>query len=82
MRSCKGRHDVKNVKDQLSIVIKNQLDFQQKIETQMNTLQTMMQTVCQLVNSEIISNRKSDGELKWYYSISPEVSSLSLSFFL
>ena len=64
MRGCKGRHDVKNVKDQLSVVIKNQLDFQRKIETQMNTLQTMMQTVCQLVNSEIISNRKSDGELK------------------
>ncbi|CAF5152436.1 unnamed protein product, partial [Rotaria sp. Silwood1] len=43
---------------QLSIVIKSQLDFQKKIENQMITLQTMMQTICQLVNNEIISNKK------------------------
>jgi hypothetical protein len=47
------------LKDQLSVVIKAQLDFQQKIENQISMLQTMMQTVCQLVNNEIISNKKS-----------------------
>lgn len=50
---------MKTLKDQLTIVIRNQLDFQQKIENQMCTLQTMMQTICQLVNSEIISRRTS-----------------------
>jgi hypothetical protein len=39
-------------------MIKNQLDFQQKIENQMTTFQTMLQTVCQLVNNEIIPNKK------------------------
>jgi hypothetical protein len=48
------------LKDQLSIVIKTQLDFQEKIENQITTLQTMMQTLCQLVNNEIISNKKSN----------------------
>jgi hypothetical protein len=46
------------LKDQLSVVIKAQLDFQQKIENQVSMLQTMMQTVCQLVNNEIITNKK------------------------
>ncbi|CAF2506563.1 unnamed protein product [Rotaria sp. Silwood2] len=49
------------LKDQLSVVIKAQLDFQQKIENQISMLQTMMQTVCQLVNNEIISNKKCSG---------------------
>ena len=48
-------------KDQLSTVIKAQLDFQQKIENQISMLQTMMQTVCQLVNNELISNKKCAG---------------------
>lgn len=46
------------LKDQLSVVIKAQLDFQQKVENQISMLQTMMQTVCQLVNTEIIANKK------------------------
>ncbi|CAF3545179.1 unnamed protein product [Rotaria sp. Silwood1] len=50
--------NINHFKDQLSIVIKSQLDFQKKIENQMITLQTMMQTICQLVNNEIISNKK------------------------
>ncbi|CAF2947726.1 unnamed protein product [Rotaria sp. Silwood2] len=54
----KGNQEINHLKDQLSIVIKSQLDFQKKIENQMITLQTMMQTICQLVNSEIISNKK------------------------
>ena len=49
------------LKDQLSVVVKAQLDFQQKIENQMSMLQTMMQTVCQLVNNEIITNKKCSG---------------------
>ncbi len=49
------------LKDQLSVVIKAQLDFQQKIENQVSMLQTMMQTVCQLVNNEIITNKKCSG---------------------
>ena len=49
------------MKDQLSVVIKAQLDFQQKIENQMSMLQTMMQTVCQLVNNELINNKKCAG---------------------
>ncbi len=56
--NSKGKQEINNLKDQLSIVIKTQLDFQQKIEHQMVTLQTMMQTICQLVNNEIISNKK------------------------
>ncbi|CAF3933401.1 unnamed protein product [Adineta steineri] len=51
--------ETQTLKDQLSVVIKAQLDFQQKMENQMSMLQTMMQTVCQLVNNEIISNKKS-----------------------
>ncbi|CAF1381588.1 unnamed protein product [Adineta ricciae] len=50
--------DTNNLKDQLSVVIKAQLDFQQKVENQISMLQTMMQTVCQLVNNEIISTKK------------------------
>ena len=46
--------DTNNLKDQLSVVIKAQLDIQQKDENQI----TMMQTVCQLVNNEIISTKK------------------------
>ncbi len=42
-------------------MIKAQLDFQQKIENQMSMLQTMMQTVCQLVNNEMITNKKCSG---------------------
>ena len=42
-------------------MIKAQLDFQQKIENQMSMLQTMMQTVCQLVNNELINNKKCTG---------------------
>ncbi|CAF1017836.1 unnamed protein product [Rotaria sordida] len=56
--NSKGNQDINHFKDQLSVIIKNQLDFQKKIENQMITLQTMMQTICQLVNSEIISNKK------------------------
>ena len=56
--SFKGRQELNNLKDQLSYVIKTQLDFQQKIENQMITLQTMMQTICQLVNNDIIQNKK------------------------
>lgn len=40
------------------MVIKAQLDFQQKVENQISMLQTMMQTVCQLVNNEVISAKK------------------------
>jgi hypothetical protein len=50
--------EINNVKDQLSIVIKSQLDFQEKLDHQITTLQTMMQTICQVVNNEMISNRK------------------------
>ncbi len=50
--------EINNLKDQLSIVIKSQLDFQEKIDHQITTLQTMMQTICQVVNNEMISNRK------------------------
>jgi len=59
--SSKGQsyQESNTLKDQLSVVIKAQLDFQQKIENQISMLQTMMQTVCQLVNNEIISNKKS-----------------------
>jgi len=53
--------ETNTLKDQLSVVIKAQLDFQQKIENQITTLQTMMQTVCQLVNNEIITNKKCSG---------------------
>lgn len=42
-------------------MIKAQLDFQQKIENQMSMLQTMMQTVCQLVNNELINGKKCAG---------------------
>ena len=56
--TSKGKQELNTLKDQLSLVIKTQLDFQQKIENQMTTLQTMMQTLCQLVNHEIISNKK------------------------
>ena len=49
------------LKDQLSVVVKAQLDFQQKIENQMSMLQTMMQTVCQLVNNELIANKRCAG---------------------
>ncbi len=49
--------EINNLKDQLSVVIQTQLNFQQKIENQITTLQTMMQTLCQLVNNEIISNK-------------------------
>ncbi|UJR35954.1 hypothetical protein I4U23_028695 [Adineta vaga] len=59
--STKGQQanqDTNILKDQLSVVIKAQLDFQQKIENQISMLQTMMQTVCQLVNNEIISTKK------------------------
>ncbi|CAF0861805.1 unnamed protein product [Adineta ricciae] len=59
--TSKGKQELNTLKDQLSLVIKTQLDFQQKIENQMTTLQTMMQTICQLVNHEIISNRKPCG---------------------
>jgi hypothetical protein len=52
------KQEINNVKDQVSVMIKNQLDFQKKIESQMTTLQTMLQTVCQLVNNEIIPNKK------------------------
>ena len=52
------KHEINNLKDQVSIIIKNQVDFQQKIESQMTTLQTMLQTVCQLVNNEVIPNKK------------------------
>ncbi|UJR10099.1 hypothetical protein I4U23_014321 [Adineta vaga] len=57
--TSKGKQELNTLKDQLSLVIKTQLDFQQKIENQMTTIQTMMQTICQLINHEIISNRKS-----------------------
>ncbi|CAF2068496.1 unnamed protein product [Rotaria magnacalcarata] len=56
--NSKRSQEVNHLKDQLSIVIKNQLDFQKKIENQMITLQTMMQTICQLINTEIIANKK------------------------
>ncbi len=56
--------EINNLKDQLSSFIKTQLDFQQKIENQITTLQTMMQTVCQLINNEIISNRKFNGDFE------------------
>ncbi|CAF1175293.1 unnamed protein product [Rotaria sp. Silwood1] len=61
--STKGQsnQETNTLKDQLSVVIKAQLDFQQKIENQISMLQTMMQTVCQLVNNEIISNKKCSG---------------------
>ncbi|CAF3528209.1 unnamed protein product [Rotaria sordida] len=61
--STKGqpKQETNTLKDQLSVVIKAQLDFQQKIENQVSMLQTMMQTVCQLVNNEIISNKKCSG---------------------
>ncbi|CAF1236696.1 unnamed protein product [Adineta steineri] len=52
------KQELNNLKDQLSFIIKSQLDFQQKIEHQMITLQTMMQTICQLINNEIIPNKK------------------------
>ena len=51
-------NEIDNLKDQLSIVIKSQLDFQEKVDHQITTLQTMMQTICQLVNNEMVSNRK------------------------
>jgi hypothetical protein len=50
--------ETNTLKDQLSVVIKAQLDFQQKVDNQISMLQTMMQTVCQLVNNEIVSNKK------------------------
>ncbi|CAF3556753.1 unnamed protein product [Rotaria socialis] len=53
--------ETNTLKDQLSVVIKAQLDFQHKIENQISMLQTMMQTVCQLVNNELISNKKCAG---------------------
>ncbi len=53
--------ETNTLKDQLSVVIKAQLDFQQKIENQVSMLQTMMQTVCQLVNNELITNKKCTG---------------------
>lgn len=59
MPSSKRNQEMHHLKDQLSFVIKNQIDFQKKIENQMNTLQTMMQTICQLINNEIITNKNS-----------------------
>ncbi|CAF4222861.1 unnamed protein product [Rotaria socialis] len=56
--NSKRSQEVNHLKDQLSVVIKNQLDFQKKIENQMITLQTMMQTICQLINTEIAANKK------------------------
>ena len=50
--------DANALKDQLSVVVKAQLDFQQRIEKQISMLQTMMQTVCQVVNNEMLSNKK------------------------
>ena len=57
--SLKEKQEINNLKHQLSVVIKNQLDFQEKIEKQMTTMQTMMQTIYQLVNSEFITNKTS-----------------------
>ena len=61
--SSKGQpnQDTGTLKEQLSVVIKAQLDFQQKIENQMSMMQAMMQTVCQLVNNELITNKKCPG---------------------
>lgn len=53
--------EANTLKDQLSVVVKAQLDFQQKVESQISMLQTMMQTICQLVNNELISNKKCSG---------------------
>lgn len=58
-RGQNNTNDTSTLKEQLSVVIKAQLDFQQKVESQISMLQTMMQTVCQLVNNELASNRKS-----------------------
>jgi hypothetical protein len=43
------------------MVMKQQMDFQQKIEHHMLTLQSMMQTLCQLVNNELIPMKKAEG---------------------
>lgn len=38
------------------------MDFQKKMESQILTLQTMMQTICQLINTEIVSSKKYDNK--------------------
>jgi hypothetical protein len=57
--------EINNLKDQITMFIKTQLDFQKKIENQITTLQTMMQTMCQLVNNEILSNKKFNQNQNW-----------------
>ena len=42
----------------MAIVVQTQIDFQQRMENQLTTLQSMMQTICQAVNNEMISNRR------------------------
>jgi hypothetical protein len=51
-------HEATTLKEQLSVVVKAQLDFQNRVENQLSMMQTMMQTVCQLVNNEIMTNKK------------------------
>ncbi|CAF0771332.1 unnamed protein product [Didymodactylos carnosus] len=62
------RQEMTAFKEQLAIVAKAQLDFQQKMENQMTMLQTMMQTVCQLVNNEMATKSRSYGGHQQFYN--------------
>lgn len=60
-------------------MIKAQLDFQQKVEGQISMLQTMMQTVCQLVNNEIITNKKSTSQTHSVAAVSQPMNNVNQS---
>lgn len=55
--------EIHHLREQLSAFVQSQLDFQQRIETQLATLQTMMQTICQVVNNDMLSNRRPQTDL-------------------